>query len=113
MSKYYVLERLLRTQDHLTLGWGDLRERLPEAFDEGFATVGLSEAEGFLNHDLAWEFRELRRAFETAQPLGESWARASVQALDDENVKKLAVEIVGFVHRTKCYVESTKQETKS
>ena len=111
MSHAYTLERMNRTTSQLLLHFGDLRERLPEAYDEGISTIGRVEIAELASTDLLAEFDAITSRMQEKQPDGESWALASIAGLDDKDVSRLAARVVDFISRVEARIETINKET--
>ena len=110
MSDGYIFERLSRTSNELELGSGDLRERLPSSYENGLSTIADVEISDLGSQDLLMKFRKIKAAFMEIRPEGQSWATASVAAMDDKKVTKLAIHVVDFIAKTKNLIENQRKE---
>ena len=93
MTHAYLLERMYRTTSKLATGLGDLRERLPEAFNNGFGTIGEKEIRE-ISFDLAQHFKSVRARLRTVQNDEVGWAAASAAEMSDAELVRLANDIL-------------------
>ena len=98
-----------RMEQKLLLGWGDLRTRLPQAYDEGFAHFDETELR---EHDLEAEIAALRNTMAIDCPVGESAAERSIAAMTDEDVTKTASRFADLLYRINNRIEYLKKEAQ-
>ncbi|PHQ99401.1 MAG: hypothetical protein COB39_03760 [Marinosulfonomonas sp.] len=93
MSHAYIQERMERTIAILTLGTGTLRERLPEAYDEGFGTIAISEFTD-ISADIGSQAHRLRNEMyqNSNSEIGD--AQASILQMDEEKLTSMAETIL-------------------
>ncbi len=88
-----MLENMNRTTYALACSFGDLRERLPEAFDSGFGNISASEIE-VLSFDLAQRLLKVQNCLRAVKNDEFGWAAASAEAMTEDELIKLAREMI-------------------
>lgn len=105
MSTGYIAERLYRTEECLAEHVGSLRERLPEAYQKGIATITDREIEQLGNQDLTVSWSRFNDEMKTHRPEEGGWAHAGVEALDDHELIELVREMISLMGRINNWIE--------
>lgn len=107
MMPVYLQERIHRTTNRLALGFGDLRVRLPEAYDVGLGTVASKELSEF-SHEVTRTFECIKSKLSLVKDNDVGWAAASANKMSDDDLVWLAQSIFSFSARVDTEIEHRK-----
>lgn len=113
MSNAFLSKRLYRTEDAMLHEYGDLRERLPIAYDNGFGTIGFEEIENLGSSDLAQQYKRLRiKLNQGKKTAGDNAAAGSLATMSYNEVKRTAVEITSMISSVRNWIDYGSKEGK-
>lgn len=103
----YLQERIFRTKNGLAVGIGELRIRLPIAYDIGLGTIGISEI-GALSPKAARMFRSISSRLSAVEDNELGWAVASANQMSDADLIELTSDILSFAAFVDTEIENRK-----
>jgi len=99
-----------QTKRQLASEFGDLRERLPIAFDNGLGRLSERSIAQLGDPSLRRQFNVICSCLSQRAKFGESSAALSIEEMTDEEVTALASVILSFVARLNASIEYQKKE---